>query len=108
MAPRAHDVAGRLAIVYRLTRVVADVFGPSVATGFLRSANPQLNGNSPLLVLRDGDPDGGAEAPSGGHASISRKMTAGPQLPVSPLTLFGQEGEGASSITASWRLTLAW
>jgi hypothetical protein len=57
MAPREHDVAGRLAILYRLTRVVADVYSPNVATAFLRSANPQLDDNSPLLVLRDGDPD---------------------------------------------------
>jgi hypothetical protein len=57
MAPREHDVAGRLAILYRLTRVVADVYSPAVATAFLRSANPELDDNSPLLVLREGDPD---------------------------------------------------
>jgi len=30
---------------------------PAVATAFLRSANPQLDDTSPLLLLRAGDPD---------------------------------------------------
>ena len=51
------SVAGRLAILYRLTRVVADVYSPAVATAFLRSSNPQLDDNSPLMILRQGDPD---------------------------------------------------
>jgi len=55
--PREHDVAGRLAILYRLTRSIADVYTPTVATAFLRSANPQLDDTSPLMLLRDGDPD---------------------------------------------------
>jgi hypothetical protein len=55
--PREHDVAGRLAILYRLTRSVADVYTPAVATAFLRSANPQLEDTSPLVLLREGDPD---------------------------------------------------
>ena len=57
MAPREHDVAARLAILYRLTRVIADVYSPDVATAFLRSSNPQLDDDSPLMVLREGDPD---------------------------------------------------
>lgn len=55
--PREHDVAGRLAILYRLTRSIAAVYTPAVATAFLRSANPQLDDVSPLMLLRDGDPD---------------------------------------------------
>jgi hypothetical protein len=55
--PREHDVAGRLRVLYRLTRSVADVYSPAVATAFLRSANPQLEDTSPLMLLRDGDPD---------------------------------------------------
>ena len=57
MAPREHDVAGRLAILYRLTRVIADVYSPDVAMAFLRSSNPQLDDDSPLMVLREGDPE---------------------------------------------------
>ena len=57
MAPREHDVAGRLAILYRLTRAVAAVYSPAVATAFLRSSNPQLDDNSPLMILRQGEPD---------------------------------------------------
>jgi hypothetical protein len=57
MAPREHDVAARLAILYRLTRVIADVYSPDVAMAFLRSSNPQLDDDSPLMVLREGDPE---------------------------------------------------
>ncbi|MBO0844047.1 MAG: hypothetical protein J2P22_01370 [Nocardioides sp.] len=57
VAPREHDVAGRLVILYRVTRSIADVYTPAVATAFLRSANPQLEDTSPLMLLRDGDPD---------------------------------------------------
>lgn len=57
LAPREHDVAGRLVILYRVTRSISDVYTPAVATAFLRSANPQLEDTSPLMLLRDGDPD---------------------------------------------------
>jgi hypothetical protein len=57
VAPREHDVAGRLAILYRLVRSIADVYTPAVATAFLRSANPQLDDASPLMMLRDANPD---------------------------------------------------
>lgn len=57
VAPREHDVAGRLVILYRVTRSISDVYTPAVATAFLRSANPQLEDTSPLMLLRDGDPD---------------------------------------------------
>src|ERR1035437_2186610 len=52
--PREHDVVARLNILYRLTSAVANVYGPSVAAAFLRSANPQLDDESPLLLLRNG------------------------------------------------------
>jgi hypothetical protein len=55
--PREHDVAGRLVIAYRLSRSIADVYSPAVATAFLRSANPQLDDTSPLILLRDSNPD---------------------------------------------------
>lgn len=55
--PREHDVAARLTILYRLTRSIAGVYTPAVAMAFLRSANPQLDDSSPLVLLRDGDPD---------------------------------------------------
>jgi hypothetical protein len=55
--PREHEVGGRLTILYRITRAIADVYSPAVATAFLRSANPQLDDTSPLMLLRDGDPD---------------------------------------------------
>lgn len=55
--PREHDVAARLAILYRITRSIADVYTPAVAAAFLRSANPQLDDTSPLMLLRDSDPD---------------------------------------------------
>jgi hypothetical protein len=57
VVPREHDVAGRLAILYRLVRSIADVYSASVATAFLRAANPQLDDTSPLMMLRDGEPD---------------------------------------------------
>ena len=56
-APREHDVAARLALLFRVTKAVADVYTPAVAAAFLRSANPQLDDESPLLVLREGDPE---------------------------------------------------
>jgi len=55
--PREHDVTARLHILYRLTRSIADVYTPAVAMAFLRSANPQLDDTSPLMLLREGDPD---------------------------------------------------
>jgi hypothetical protein len=57
IGPREHDVAGRLVILYRISRAIAEVYSPAVATAFLRSANPQLDDTSPLMLLRDGDPD---------------------------------------------------
>jgi hypothetical protein len=57
VSPREHDAATKLTILYRLTRSIAQVYSPAVAMAFLRSANPQLDDSSPLLLLRDGDPD---------------------------------------------------
>lgn len=55
--PREHDVAARVSILYRLTRSIAEVYSPAVAMAFLRSTNPQLDDTSPLVLLREGDPD---------------------------------------------------
>lgn len=57
VAPREHDATTKLTILFRLTRSIAQVYSPAVAMAFLRAANPQLDDNAPLLVLRDGDPD---------------------------------------------------
>jgi hypothetical protein len=40
-----------------MTYALASVYGPSAAALFLRSANPQLDDESPLMVLRESDPD---------------------------------------------------
>lgn len=57
LEPREYDVGGRLTLLYRMSRAITDVYSPAVATAFLRSANPQLDDTSPLMVLRSGDPD---------------------------------------------------
>jgi len=55
--PREHLVAGRLALLCRITLALTSVYSPATATLFLRSSNPQLDDDVPLLILRDGDPD---------------------------------------------------
>lgn len=56
--PREHDVAGRLALLFRVTRAIAGVYEQgAVAAAFLRSANPQLDDEAPLILLADNDPD---------------------------------------------------
>lgn len=55
--PREHAVAGRLSLLYRVTFAIAETEGGNVAALFLRSSNPQLNDEIPLMVLREGDPD---------------------------------------------------
>lgn len=55
--PRDHDEQTRLALLFRIVHAIVDVYGQaSVAAGFLRSANPQLDDEAPLVVLADGDP----------------------------------------------------
>jgi hypothetical protein len=43
--------------LFRIVHAIVGVYGQaSVAAGFLRSANPQLDDEAPLIVLADGDP----------------------------------------------------
>lgn len=51
MDPREHDVARRLTVVYRVVRAVETVYSPAVAAVFLRSSNPQLDDDAPMVVL---------------------------------------------------------
>ena len=53
--PREHDVAARLDALYWIVRAVAGCYSPAVAARFLRSANPQLDDEAPLLVLAAAD-----------------------------------------------------
>jgi hypothetical protein len=55
-APREHDVTARLNVLFRVTRAIAEIYSPTVATAFWRSANPQLDDESPIVVLADGAP----------------------------------------------------
>jgi hypothetical protein len=49
--PREHDVARRLAVLYRVVRALETIYSPAVAAAFLRSSNPQLDEEAPLVVL---------------------------------------------------------
>jgi hypothetical protein len=53
--PREHAVALRLDAVYWVVRALAPVYPPAVAARFLRSANPQLGDEAPLVVLARAD-----------------------------------------------------
>jgi hypothetical protein len=56
--PRDHSEHARLQLLFRITYAVVAVYGVgSVAAGFLRSANPQLDDEAPLAVLAGGDPE---------------------------------------------------
>lgn len=50
--PRDHEEQGRLQLLFRITYAITLVYGrASVATSFLRSANPQLDDEAPLVLL---------------------------------------------------------
>jgi hypothetical protein len=49
--PREHDVVSRLAVVFRAVRAIESIYSPAVAGAFLRSSNPQLDDEAPLVVL---------------------------------------------------------
>lgn len=49
--PREHAVALRLDAVYWVVRALGSVYSVAVAARFLRSANPQLGDEAPLVVL---------------------------------------------------------
>ena len=56
--PRDHAEAQRLRLLYRLVKTITGVYaGGSVAAGWLRSANPQLDDEAPLVLLATHDPD---------------------------------------------------
>ncbi|MGH3959372.1 hypothetical protein [Mycobacterium sp.] len=49
--PREHDVVSRLAVLFRAVRAIESIYTPTVAAAFLRSSNPQLDDEAPLVVL---------------------------------------------------------
>lgn len=52
LEPRDHEEQARLQLLYRLVYAITLVYGrASVATGFLRAANPQLDDQAPLVLL---------------------------------------------------------
>ena len=52
LEPRDHDEQARLQLLFRIVYAITLVYGrASVATGFLRSANPQLDDQAPLVLL---------------------------------------------------------
>ncbi|UDY22984.1 hypothetical protein [Nocardioides sp. Kera G14] len=53
--PREHAVLGRLSLLYRVAYAIAETQGGTVAALFLRSSNPQLDDEVPLMVLRKSD-----------------------------------------------------
>lgn len=55
--PREHDVSGRLTVLFRIVRAIEIIYSPSVAATFLRSSNPQLDDQAPLVVLANQDID---------------------------------------------------
>lgn len=54
--PKSAAVAERLRILFRIVYAIAGVYGGRTASAFLRSANPQLDNESPLILLRADDP----------------------------------------------------
>lgn len=52
LEPRDHEEQARLQLLFRIAYAIALVYGrASVATSFLRSANPQLDDEAPLVLL---------------------------------------------------------
>jgi hypothetical protein len=49
--PREHDVLSRLTVLFRVVKAIESIYSPTVAGAFLRSSNPQLGDESPLVVL---------------------------------------------------------
>ena len=49
--PRDHDEATRLDALYWVVRAIVGCYSPAVAARFLRSSNPQLDDEAPLMVL---------------------------------------------------------
>ncbi|MEX2557570.1 MAG: XRE family transcriptional regulator [Actinomycetota bacterium] len=59
LEPREHDVATRLDALYWIVRAIVGCYSAAVAARFLRSANPQLADEAPLVALAS------AEDPAG-------------------------------------------
>lgn len=57
LSPREHAVEHRLQTLFRVVYEITGVFGAATATSFLRSSNPQLDDDAPLLVLREDAPN---------------------------------------------------
>jgi len=53
--PREHAVELRLDALYWIVRAIAPNYSAAVAARFLRSANPQLGDEAPLVVLARAD-----------------------------------------------------
>jgi hypothetical protein len=52
LEPRDHEEQARLQLLFRIVYAITLVYGrASVASGFLRSANPQLDDQAPLVLL---------------------------------------------------------
>lgn len=51
LEPREHDVAERLDALYWVVRAIVGCYSEAVAARFLRSSNPQLDDDAPLVVL---------------------------------------------------------
>jgi hypothetical protein len=54
--PKSAAVAERLRILFRMAYAIVGVYGVRTASAFLRSANPQLDNESPVVLLRVDDP----------------------------------------------------
>ena len=55
--PRDYAEQQRLRLLFRIVEAISGVYGTGrVAAGFLRSANPQLDDEAPLIFLGTGDP----------------------------------------------------
>jgi hypothetical protein len=55
--PRDHAEEGRLRLLFRIGQAIHLAYGDRVAASFLRSANPQLDDEAPLVMLASNDPD---------------------------------------------------
>ena len=56
--PRDYAEQQRLRLLFWVVKAIIGVYGTgSVAAGFLRSANPQLDDEAPIVLLGTGDPD---------------------------------------------------
>jgi hypothetical protein len=51
--PKSAVVAERLRVVFRIVYAIAAMYTGNTAATFLRSANPQLDDQSPLMLLRE-------------------------------------------------------